>query len=153
MKVNLTAFAITLFTLALAVSLVQPVQNFLMTFHVSEEKKPSFDMPVTQYHGNVIVGPITTSFFVVNNGSATAHDVNVRVYFDAHSYDIYLEQYVPEIEPDGSKTLYFPTGWKQLEFAWGNYGEAWGGHTNYTITIRIDCKEVPSAQQFEFTMH
>lgn len=146
MKVNLNVVAILLSTLALAISLIQPIQNYLMTFNVPRENKPSFDMPVTQYHGNVIVGPITTSFYIVNNGSAAAHDVHVRVYFDAHSYDIYLEQYVPEIEQDGSKTLYFPVGYKQLEMAWGDYG-------NYTITIWIKCKEVPSAQRFEFSMH
>lgn len=153
MKVNLTVIAIILSILAFAISLIQPVQNFLMAFNVPEEKRPSFDMPVTQYHGNVIVGPITTSFFIVNNGSATAHDVHVKIHFDAHSYDIYLEQYVPEIKPGSSKTLYFPVGWRQLELAWGNYGEAWGGPTNYTITIWIDCKEVLSAERFEFTMH
>jgi len=143
MKPNLALMAIVLSILAIVISLIQPTYDFLMASNIPKENKPSFDMPITQYHGNVIVGPITTSFIIVNNGSAAAHDVHVRVYFDAHSYDIYLEQYVPEIEQDGSKTLYFPVGYKQLEMAWGDYG-------NYTITIWIKCKEVPSAQRFEF---
>ena len=146
MKLNLTVIAIMLSTLALAISVIQPIYNFLMAQDVPKENRPSFDMPVTQYHGNVIVGPITTSFYILNNGSAAAHDVHVRVYFNAYSYDIYLEQYIPGIGQDGSRTIYFPVGYRQLELAWGNY-------TNYTITIWINCKEVPNAQQFEFSMH
>ena len=60
-------------------------------------------MPVTQYHGNVELGPITTCFCIVNNGSAVGHDVHIKVYFDAHSYDIYSEQYIPEIEQNSLK--------------------------------------------------
>lgn len=128
--------------LALAVSLIEPAYDLFVAFNVPQDSKPSFDVPTYQ---NLVVGPITTRFRIVNNGSATAHDVRVLLYFDAHSYEIFLEQYVPQIEQDGLKKLYFPVGYKQLELAWGSYG-------NYTITIWIDCKEVASAQQFEFSM-
>ena len=137
--------AIMLSILALAISLI-PTLNSVMTFDEPIENQPSFDMPVTQYHGNLIVGPITTSFFIANNGSAAAHDIHVMVYYNAHSYDIYLEQYVLKIGQGEKETLYFPVGYRQLEMAWGST-------LNYTITIWITCLETPDAQRFEFVMH
>jgi hypothetical protein len=152
-QMKLDYIAIILSVLAVVISLM-PTLDALITFDEAVENRPSFDMPVTQYHGNLIMGPITTSFFIVNNGSATAHDIHVRAYYEAHIYDIHLEEYVTEIEQGDKKTLYFPIGWRQLEMAWGNYGEDWGTSiSNYTITIWIDCRENPNAQRFEFIMH
>ena len=146
---RLDLIAVTLSILALAISLT-PTLTSLMTFDEPVENKPSFDMPVSQYHGNVILGPVTTSFRIANNGSAVAHDVHVLVYFDAHSYDIYLEKYLPELSHTGQwrdgRAVYFPVGYRQLEMAWGDF-------ENYTITVRISCREVPGAQHFEFHMH
>lgn len=157
MKPSLAEIAVILSVVALGISVSQPIYSFLTTQISSKEStmsnKPSFDMPVSQYHGNVILGPITTSFVIKNNGSGPAHDVDVKVYFNAHSYDVYLEQYLSEIEQGASRTVYFPIGYRQLELAWGTIGETWGGSKNYTITVWIDCREVPSAQQFEFIMH
>ena len=93
----------------------------------------------------------------MNNGSATAHDVVIKILFEAPQLtDIYLEQYVPEIEQfyyGGYKTIYFPIGWRDLELAWGPVGTKWGGSMNYTITLWINCREVPNTQRFQFIMH
>jgi hypothetical protein len=153
MKLSLSVIALSLSIMALAVSVfsvVQPIYNSYVAQEASKNK-PSFDMPVSGNDQNFYFAALTTNFFIVNNGSATAHDVHVLVsvygYDNRTSVDFNLEQYIPTIAQGQGHALTFPIGYMQIEVEYAH------ANLNYVIDIDIDCKEVPNVQTFEFNIN
>ena len=138
MKSTFVIVALLLSIIALAISLTQPILTL-----VNRNGQPSFDMSRSGFY----VFDTYTIVSVRNNGTATAHDVNVELRFAGNFAEGWaVNQFVPEIEANHSVTLEIPVGRLDLELPLPLPFNV----TALTAYININCKELSSTTSFQF---
>jgi hypothetical protein len=107
MKKNLSEneIAIILSSLAIVISLMQPVYNLITIITTEPSRKPSFDVNSPNVHDTY------TYLIIHNNGTAIARNVKVLIIFGDHGLTSWAEtQFIPEIEENEYSSMWFPIG-------------------------------------------
>jgi len=142
MERNLSVVAIALSILAIVVSLAQPTYNLLVEIS-RKQGKPSFAI-------DFYVFETFTLLHIQNNGTDTAHNIQVFLLFTAPQLKQWNAiQYIPEIKENKSKKITIPIGRYQLESAVPE-GQSSTNVTDYEADVLIKCNELVSATSFHF---
>jgi hypothetical protein len=133
---KLAVVAIILSAIALAVAISQPLYNFYTSMNTSVSGKPSFDIKI------FIVGQFDTQISLANNGTATAHDIKVRLSFYGPA-PVSSTQFFPELQDQNDVSFEVPIGSFQLTYGGWN-------KSSYKAHVDIECKELSQTVEFIF---
>jgi hypothetical protein len=147
MKPSLVTIAIILSVIAIVTSLSQPLYNLYTSMNTSVPSvsgEPSFSIE------DFSVGQFFTFFNLANNGTATAHDIKVRLMFYGSGASIPFvasTQFLPELEKGRQNVVSFemPIGSFQLTYSGLNI-------SIYRAAVYIGCKELSQTTESTFNL-
>ena len=144
MKVNLNVVAVCLSCIAIVISLAFPLYDYIVSLERQQEQEtPSFDLDFLIVHTYTLLR-------IENNGTATAHNIEVRLMFEGSALPSWeTTEFIPEIERDVKIYLYIPIGKYQLETAIPE-GNWFTNATFYEAHIYIFCNELDLTSTFHF---
>jgi hypothetical protein len=146
MKLNLVAVAIVLSLVSIALSLAQPMYNFLISRN-QETTIPHFSLY------SFAVGETYTTVHVQNDGNATAHDVLILLSFENRYGEPQwaTSEIIPEIEPNHVSFNYLSIGSYQLKSAISSVFWTLYNSMQYEVTVEVYCKEIPYSAYSSFS--
>jgi hypothetical protein len=136
----LAVTAIVLSLIAIAVSIIPPMYNILSTSNRGKGGVPSFKIT------NFSVGTFDTYFFLWNNGTATAHNIEVDVGTNILEWYGSLEahEFVAELKNGSDVPMAVPWGTFNAAYLLGNSSK------EYEVGISISCDELDFQVSFYF---
>jgi len=136
MKINLNIIAIVLAIIAIIISLSQPTYDFLIS-NKQLTGKPSFNIRLLNLER------FSTSVTLINNGTARAHNILLRLVFVGPNILAY-NQFITELQNSNEVSgISFPIGQFQLQYGGLNI-------TDYTLSLEISCDELVQSVQFTY---
>lgn len=141
MKSSLTIIAICLSSIAIVISLAEPVYNFLRD---KEEGTPSFD--VYEFR----VSRTSTRLKIDNNGTGTAHNIRIHLIFGASALPNWeATEFIPEIRETYSVHIEIPIGQYHLQSTVPE--EQWFTNApHYEAYVHITSDELFTPTSFHF---
>lgn len=142
MKPSLATIAIILSVIAIVISLSQPLYSAYVSMNTSVSGKPSFNVDPFQF----VVTKFDTQIYIVNNGTATAHDVKVRLNFYGPT-SVSSTEFLPELQNGIHSGVgwEFPIGYFQLTY------DGWN-RSQYQAHVYIECEELSQTTEFTFNL-
>lgn len=131
---KLVVVAIILSVIALAVAISQPSYNFYTSM---SSGKPSFEINACH------VDQFATFINLVNNGTATAHNVRVQLNFYGPAGLISSAEFLSELQSgvQNDASLDIPIG--SFQMTYGGWNES-----SYQAGIIVECKELSKPMVF-----
>jgi hypothetical protein len=137
---KLAVVAIILSAIALAVATSQPLYNVYTSMNTSVSGKPSFDI------GDFTVGQFDTQFNLTNNGTATAPDINLRLFFWGPA-PVASTQFLPELQKGIQNVVSFEVPIGSFQLTCGGWNRS-----SYQASVYIECKELSQIIEFTFNL-
>jgi hypothetical protein len=141
MKLSLGAVALIVGVAALLVAAAQPTYNYFVAMQNAETGKPSFDIR------GFYLWPTYTEIFLWNNGTATAHNIDLDLAYYNGSEIWQASQSISEISSGRGANFYVPIGTYQLSSMLSPPKTL----SDYAASVQITCKELSNLTFFQFT--
>jgi hypothetical protein len=146
---NLPVIAVILSTIALIVSLTQPMYN-LIIINGRQQGKPSFEL------ASFYVSYTYTLIEIRNNGTATARNVIVTFYFlrppslnsTYRPYEWATTEFMEEIREGESGFMSVPVGSYHLESTYQNINAA-----DYSARVTVHCEQAENLNTIFYLEH
>lgn len=148
MKLNLSVIGIILSIIAIILSILLPAYYLSMNTVKPETGKPSFDFDT----GVFVVQPTFTRIAIINNGTATAHNIRVQLIFTASFLRNWqATEFLSQLNATDSAEIEIPIGSSHLKSNMSSYfvGQTVDA-TTYELWVHTTCNELDSMTSFHF---